>query len=207
MTPLAQIPTLPAEALRALALDAVPQGPGAHWSLLALALGRIEEQHFYREFGHYASARAFAVEELGLPPDEARVLIEKLAPMLVSAFHAGVPWAAWALVPKSRAVALVKVLAMGGDSRRWVEAAGQVTSTAAFLASIKEALGEEVWRDFTVRVPAGLVPLLERAMQLALAEVVDGPPGRPDRWQDPDMGHQVLEEIMREYINTRSAYA
>ena len=191
----------------------MPRGPRAHWSLLALTLGRIDELGCYREFGAYASTRAFAVEELHLPPSEAHELVDRLYPMMVKAHADGVPLEAWAAVPKSRAVALVKVLAAGGDARRWVEAAAQVTSTADFVASIQEALGKEVWRDFTVRVPAALMPLIERALELALIPVLELPASAEplalptERIHDPDVAFLLLEDICREYVAIRSTYA
>ena len=215
VTTLASIPTLEPQALHALALDAVPRGLLAHWSLLALTLWRIEELGAYREYGAYASTRAFATEELHLPPDEARVLVDRLYPAMLKAHADGVPLEAWAAVPKSRAVALVKVLALGGDARRWVEAAAQVTSTAAFTASIREALGEEPWTEFKVRVPSGLMPLLERAMELALIPVLELPASAlvekasvpVERIHDPELAFLLLEDIAREYVALRSTYA
>ena len=153
------------------------------------------------------------MEELDLTPDEARVLIERLYSTIVKAQADGVPLEAWGAVPKSRAVALVKVLAAGGDARRWVEAAAQVTSTADFVASIQEALGREAWRDFTVRVPAALMPLIERAMELALIPVLELPASAEplvlptERIHDPDVAFLLVEEIFREYIAVRSTYA
>lgn len=197
--------TCSAEALRGYAHRLTrPADPDHHWSVLASILGRVKAEGHYEAWG-FASARAWAVDELGCSHAEYLELAEHLWPLLQS-HRARIPLERWLDMPKSRALTLLQILKhtdrMHAD--HWVTTALRV-STAELrdqlqdLRVVEGAAGIEPWEEIRVRMPKSTKALLEGAFAALLPEVV-GPCEDLGRAWDPDVTHQLVELLAANFL-------
>lgn len=174
-----------------------------HWSVQAIVLGRVQDEGlfktepFYDPRGEpYTTARVWAFELLHVPTERFRVLVEKFWPMMKRC-RAEISFDAWAAVPQTRALLLVKVLALPGVSAMpWFHAAADAPSTAAFRRQVGRLLQEPEWTTWRCRVPVSLVEPIEYALALALPRVLGTPHPDPERAKDKDVRFRLLEHIV-----------
>jgi len=175
----------------------------AHWSELAQILGRIRDEQLYLVYGH-PTARAYAVNELDLPPATYVELVERLWPLMLT-HQATVPLARWREVSRVRALVLLRVIGAGGDVERWIDAAIQVRRSTEFQEIVDRALGLESWTEFRVRIPRTLEPTVKAAMVATLPTVLDTTAPDPARAEDGDVAFRALEVLCVSFLTVARA--
>lgn len=177
---------------------AVTESVDRHWSRLALILGRVEDEHLFEDWG-FASARAFAEEDLGIPPRDFVTLIELWR--LMQACQPSVPFEAWHSMPKTKALLIRKVVALGAPPVEWVAQAQASAKVADFSAMIDKHLGKQTWVTFSVSMPGDLLELVEAGLSLALPVAMpDTPNLKPEMAKDREHRFKCLEIIVTEFV-------
>lgn len=198
MTP--TLDTLSAEELRERAQGIFrPKDTATHWSVRAHVLGVVQDRSLYAEYGEYASTRAWAGAELGLSHGDVAEAM-RLWRMVAACVSKGVELERWLEVGKGNALALIRVLKMGGDADRWVQKAASMTEEE-LREDIKRHMGEDVWIVRTIRMPESTAKLLDAALIKALPLVNEAyqhlsEPEAKMVARDEDHEHQCLEVVL-----------
>ena len=186
-----------AELVRAAPAIFQPATTGSHWSQLAIVVGRIESEGLYGPA--FETARAYCAERLGLPPRDTEEYV-KLWAMMTK--HADLVDAArWEAVPKSHAILMRQLFALGAhpdelldEDRGW--------TAEALQAELDRRRGRDPWGRFEVDAPTSTVVLADQALTLAIAELGLQEQGL-EALTDRATRHQLLEAVCRAYIAGR----
>jgi hypothetical protein len=169
------------------------------WAELCIILGRIEDEGIWATYG-YASARAWAEDELGVPPRDF-VTLSQLWRTWQEIQHA-VSLDSWGQLSKAKALLVRKVLALGADPKEWVDKANAL-SVAQLRLEVEKRLGKEAWVTFKVALPEELNQLAEAALVMALpAALPDEPSPDPEKTKDRAIRHRCFELILIQYVET-----
>lgn len=185
--------------LRAIAKGLSKQDPDRHWARLASLLGRVEDEGLYEGWG-FASARAYAEDELGIPPRDFVTLIE-LWRMMKKSLNTVTP-EGWSGLSKAKALLVRKVLALGGNTAEWVATAAHAKSAGELRKLVDAAMGKaDEWVVFRCSMPAELAELVEAALVMALPEALPDEDA-PDhsRARDKDARFRCLEIIATDWV-------
>lgn len=154
-----------------------------HWSMLAAALGAIEDVPGEVRGWGYITVREWAAAELDLSDSGYESLSRLWAGMRRH------PTYEWGAVPRSRAATLVRILDDGGDRDLWMERAASA-SKDTWETLVRETYGKpEPWVVWRVRLPRESVQVRDAALAVA-AKACDVP---ADRIHDPAVTHGLLE--------------
>lgn len=215
----ADVRSLSAPDLVKLAKAVLAKGK-AHWSVAAIALGRITDERLFEkaEYGAAVSPEAWAKDKLGMTRGEVALALKLWRAM---ERHPEVPWGS---LPKPRALLLDEVLSAGGNVADWTAKARNATSTTAFEREVRSRLGDapDTFHTLRIRYPESMAEMVEEAFQQAAhaaqstGEGNDTPPeekSAPEgtegpaklRWQDPAIAFRALEVILVDYLQPRAA--
>jgi len=187
------------EELRKLGKGSKAQA-GLAWYDLSVLLWRVEHEGLFEPWG-YASARAYAQDELGIPPQDFKTLLD-LAKMVIEAGAAVQP-AEWGKLSKAKAMLVKKVSALGGDCKQWVAKATESKSATEFGKTVLTAMGgkPEEWVKWVVWMPAELAEVGDAAVIMALHKALpdDSNPAK-ELAQDRNVRFKCLEVILTEWI-------
>jgi len=174
-----------------------------HWSDLAIILGRVEDEQLYLTWSTpMASARAWASEEMGVPPGDFIGLLDLWHTMQLA--YPKIQMEEWKGLSKSKARLLRKVLAAGGEPVLWLEKA-KALKAGALQLEVEKKLGTEIWVTMKFPVPEELAQLVEAALVMALpAALPDEPDPNPARTKDRNVRFQCLEVIVTEYVQNNA---
>lgn len=202
--------TLGREELRIAAkLIAKPDAQDSHWCNLAAVLGRIQDEAHYQHYTDvagavYASARAFAEEELDIGYERYMELMRLWR--LMQGTRNAIEMDAWFGIRKSRALLLRKVLSLGADPAIWVVKAKKAQTTDQFRQEVQRQLGQQPWTTITIPAPVEVAELFEQALASKLLEVL-GEPAPAERAKDRDVRFQCLEAMSRDTLERGTASA
>ena len=198
----ADVQTLAPEELRTLGKGL--KSTVLSWYALAVLLWRVENEALFEAWG-YASARAYAQDELGIPPRDFVTLLE-LAKMVMNAGPA-VTQAEWCKLTKAKALLVKKVAALGGDMKSWVNKAALAQNATEFTKTVAAAIGgkPDEWTMFKCAVPAELLELIEVALVMALQKALpEEPAPAKERARDKDVRFRCLETIVTEWVQANA---
>lgn len=168
-------------------------GGDRHWSRIAEVLGRLSDSGIAAELG-YEGIREMASARFGLTPSDLQEYLTLWALMKRWSQHQ----VDWAMVSRSNAKLLRKVVGLGAEPAQWLEPARG--PYAAMREKVKGQLGEEAWTKVTVSVPTHLTSLIEAAMKKAVPAAVNDVQADPERWKDRDVAFRCLEQLCQHYL-------
>src|SRR3990167_3262583 len=175
-----------------------PAVPGSHWSQLAVVVGRIEAEGLYAP--RFETARAYCADQLGLPPRDTEELMKLWA--RVTRHQDRVPIERWERVPKSHAMLLRQLFALGADPADWLTEDADYT-TADLQDALERQRGRDPWVTVEFVVPASTAVLVDQALTLAIRELEIEDLGL-DALTDRQTRHQLIEAVARGYILSES---
>lgn len=197
----------PEELLHAALNMAIQVGETAHWSQLAIVLGRVDDGGWWKTWEpNCASARAWAETELGIPPKDFITYLDLWHTM--QKVQNDVGFEVWRTITKSKALLVRKIIAANGDPATWMAQANNL-SAVKLRGAIEKHLGHESWTEFKVAVPTDLLPLIEAALVLALPNALDKPATeiQQEKAKDRNVRFLCLEQIVTEYIQNHTIEA
>ena len=179
----------------------------AHWSLDAVALGRMStSSELPAPAGEPRPLLAWAQDHLDFSESECKLLLKLWSAMRQHAHE--IPLGSWRQLAKSRALLLLEVLGAGGDGKRWFAKAAGAETTEAFRVEVERWLGREVWVTWKLQVPQELVGVIEQALICALPHVLEDKDitGKPeDLVKERAHRFRCLEAICVHFVQTGGA--
>lgn len=181
--------------------------PEAHWSLDAVALGRLHDAAPPpAPFVDGRSLAVWAQDQLDLTESESKLLLKLWAAMRQHAHE--IPLGSWRQLAKSRALLLLEILSAGGDGKRWFAKAAGAETTEAFRVEVESWLGREVWVTWKLQIPQELVGVIEQALMCALPHVLEDKDitGKPEELvKERAHRFRCLEAICVHFVQTGGA--
>lgn len=192
----------PDELLHAALTMTAQVGETAHWSQLAIILGRVDDGGWWATWEpNCASARAWAESELGIPPKDFITYIDLWRTMQNHQNIAG--FDCWRTITKSKALLVRKIINAGGDPGDWLAQAHNLSATKLRTA-IEVHLQHEVWTVVKIAMPQDAQLVFEEAMIAALPAALDQPPGSidPEKAKDRAVRFQCALALAVTYLQT-----